>query len=155
MFELNSRLRQDTVVVGQFDLSMVLLHKDANYPWCILVPKRINLREMHHLAQVDRMALMNESCHLSEVMTDIFAPDTMNVAELGNIVPQLHIHHVARYKDDIAWPKAIWGAADAKPYEASVLTSRLERLRSSLSGEGFKASEVVDNDENQGEGFSP
>jgi len=155
MFELNPRLKQDTVVVGQFDLSMVLLHKDANYPWCILVPKRLNLRELHHLSQDDRVAIMNESCHLSEVMTDIFAPDTMNVAELGNMVPQLHIHHVARFQNDAAWPNAIWGAVDAKQYDEEMLTSRLARLRSSLSGEGFKASGIVDSDENQGEGFSP
>ncbi len=155
MFKLNSRLQQDTVVVGQFNLSMVLLHKDANYPWCILVPKRLNLRELHHLSQGDRVAIMNESCHLSEVMTDIFAPETMNVAELGNMVPQLHMHHVARFKDDAAWPNPIWGAVEAKEYEAEVLASRLARLRSSLGGEGFTASSELNNDEKQGEGFSP
>lgn len=109
MFELHPQLKQDTVIVGQFNLSLVLLHKDANYPWCILVPKRSNMNEIHHLSEVDQIQLIKESSHLSEVMTSIFAPDTMNIAELGNLVPQLHLHHVARYKTDASWPAAVWG----------------------------------------------
>lgn len=155
MFELHPKLKEDTVVIGQFHLCMVLLHKDANYPWCILVPKKVNLREIHHLSQDDRVQLIRESCHLSEVMTDIFAPDTMNVAELGNMVPQLHMHHVARFKTDAAWPKAIWGVTDAVKYEESALQERLVRLHSSLVGEGFEADCVVDDSESQGQGFSP
>lgn len=155
MFELNPRLKQDTVVVGQFHLCMVLLHRDANYPWCILVPKRVNLKEIHHLSEADRIQLIKESCHLSEVMTDIFAPDTMNVAELGNIVHQLHIHHVARYETDAVWPNPIWGAKEAVAYEESALAERLSRLHSSLVGEGFKADCAVDDSISQGQGFSP
>lgn len=139
MFELHEQLKKDTVEVGCFRLSMVLLHRDANYPWLILVPKRESVREIHHLANEDQQQLIRESSHLSEVMTSIFAPTTMNIAALGNIVPQLHVHHVARFESDPAWPGVIWGAVEAKAYEEDVLSTRLSRLHSSLVGEGFEA----------------
>ncbi|MFL0801896.1 MAG: HIT family protein [Agarilytica sp.] len=139
MFELHEQLKKDTIEVGQFNLSLVLLHKDANYPWVILVPKRESMREIHHLAQDDQLQLIRESSHLSEVMTSLFAPTTMNIAALGNIVPQLHVHHVARFEGDAAWPKAVWGAEEAKSYEDDVLAERLNRLHASLVGEGFEA----------------
>ncbi|WNO09680.1 HIT domain-containing protein [Teredinibacter sp. KSP-S5-2] len=155
MFELHPQLRKDTVTVGQFKLSLILLHKDANYPWCILVPKRANVREIHHLSEEDQISLIRESCHLSEVMTSIFAPTTMNIAELGNIVPQLHVHHVARYENDAAWPKAIWGYADPKPYEPEVMEERLSRLHDSLVGEGFEAHCGVSDEDTVNPGFTP
>ncbi len=137
MFELDSRLQQDTVVVGRFDLSLVLLHKDANYPWCILVPQREDMREIHHLDVEDQVQLVHESSHLAEVMTDLFRPTKMNVAALGNVVPQLHVHHIARFADDPAWPAPVWGRVEAKTYEEDELTRRVRRLRSALEGEGF------------------
>ena len=108
-FELDPQLASDTVVLGKFPLSLVLLSRDANYPWCILVPRRKGLREVHHLSADDRIQLSNESCHLAEVMADLFVPDKMNIAALGNMVPQLHIHHIARFKNDVAWPGPVWG----------------------------------------------
>jgi len=98
MFELHPQLAENTVLLGQFKLSLVMLHKDANYPWCVLVPKRSGIREIHHLGESDQQQLIRESSHLSEVMTSMFAPITMNIAALGNIVPQLHVHHVARFE---------------------------------------------------------
>ncbi|MEL7400526.1 MAG: HIT domain-containing protein, partial [Pseudomonadota bacterium] len=95
-FALDGQLASDTVLLGEFPLCLVLLSRDANYPWCILVPKREGLREIFHMSVEDREQLMKESCHLSEVMADLFVPDKMNVAALGNMVPQLHLHHVAR-----------------------------------------------------------
>lgn len=141
MFELDSRLSRDTVLVGRFDLSLVLLRRDANFPWCILVPQREAVLEIHHLSDEDRLQLINESCHLAEVMVDLFSPDKMNVAVLGNIVPQLHMHHVARFKDDIAWPGPVWGAAEPKSYGEDELAEQLERLRYALMGEGFTSAE--------------
>jgi len=85
----------------------------------------------------DREQLMKESCHLSEVMADLFVPDKMNIAALGNMVPQLHLHHVARTKDDAAWPKPIWGAVAALDYGKEELDSRVSRLRSALAGDIF------------------
>lgn len=155
MFDLHPQLQADTIAVGQFKLSLLLLHKDANYPWLILVPKRSNIREIHHLSSNDQMQLIRESSHLSEVMTSVFAPTTMNIAALGNLVPQLHVHHVARFEGDAAWPKAIWGYADPVPYAADVLEKRLSRLHSSLVGEGFEASCGVEDDSESSAGFTP
>lgn len=146
MFELDEQLKNDTIEVGQFKLCLVLLHKDANYPWLILVPKRSNMREIHHLAEEDQLQLIRESSHLSEVMTSLFAPTTMNIAALGNIVPQLHIHHVARFEGDAAWPKSVWGHSEAKDYDKQVLFERLQRLHASLVGEGFQAGCTLDSD---------
>lgn len=155
MFELHEQLKRDTVTVGQFKLCLVLLHKDANYPWLILVPKRPNMREIHHLAEEDQYQLIRESSHLAEVMTSIFAPTTMNIAELGNVVPQLHLHHVARYEGDPAWPKAIWGYGPPKAYTESELEERLNRLHASLVGEGFEANCGVNQDDSSANNFTP
>lgn len=155
MFELHEQLKKDTVLVGQFKLCLVLLHKDANYPWVILVPKRSKMREIHHLAEEDQLQLIRESSHLSEVMTSIFTPTTMNVAALGNMVPQLHVHHVARFTDDAAWPGVIWGANPAKEYDKEVFEERLARLHASLVGEGFEAQEGEYADSGQSESFTP
>lgn len=137
MFELDSQLRNDTVPIGRFELSLVLLHKDANYPWCILVPQREDVREIHHLSSEERVQLIQESSHLAVVMTDIFRSVKMNVAALGNMVPQLHLHHIARFKDDPAWPRPVWGAVEPKAYSESDLSDRVRRLRTALDGEGF------------------
>ena len=155
MFELHPQLKKDTVTVGQFELSMVLLSRDANYPWAILVPKRANMREIHHLAEADQIQLIRESSHLSEVMTSLFAPTTMNIAALGNSVPQLHIHHVVRYDGDPAWPGAIWGAGPAKAYDDNVLNDRLKRMHASLVGQGFTAHCGVDESGSEGEMYTP
>jgi len=155
MFVLHPQLAQDTVSLGQFKLSLVLLHKDANYPWCVLVPKRSGIREIHHLSELDQQQLVRESSHLSEVMTSLFAPITMNIAALGNIVPQLHVHHVARFEGDAAWPASVWGVKPAVSYETEALNHRVERLQASLVGEGFQASSIVDDDSNSSQGFTP
>ncbi len=138
MFELHPQLQSDTVALGNFPLSLVLLSKDANYPWCLLVPRRTDMREIHHLEAEDRIQLMRESCHLAEVMVALFSPDKMNVAALGNQVPQLHLHHVARYTNDPAWPNPIWGVVPAITYTDRELTDRVSRLRSALAGTDFE-----------------
>lgn len=137
-FELDPQLAADTVVLGKFPLSLVLLSKDANYPWCILVPRRKGIREVHHLSEEDRFQLTRESCHLAEVMADLFVPDKMNIAALGNRVPQLHVHHVARFKTDAAWPKPMWGVVEASGYGEAEREERVSRLRSALAGDDFQ-----------------
>lgn len=153
MFELHPDLQRDTYTVGQFKLSLILLHKDANYPWLILVPKREKVREIHHLMEEEQIQLIKESSHLSEVMTSIYAPVKMNIAALGNIVPQLHIHHVARFKTDPTWPKPIWGAGAPLEYTPEKLAERLERLHSSLVGEDFQAICSTTEDKGSHQGF--
>jgi diadenosine tetraphosphate (Ap4A) HIT family hydrolase len=135
MFTLHSQLQADTILVAEWPLSLVLLAKDANYPWCILVPKRNELREIHHLDSSDREQLLRESCYLSEQMERIFQPVKMNVAALGNMVPQLHLHHVARFEHDPAWPKPIWGEKEAKMYSEALLAERLRVLQEACAGE--------------------
>jgi len=130
MFELDPRLAKDSLTLGQFPLSFVLLSRDANYPWCILVPQREGVRELHHLDSSDRMQLLEESCALASLMERLFSPDKMNVAALGNMVPQLHLHHVARFKGDRAWPKPVWGAVDAIEYADDLIQDRALVLKS-------------------------
>jgi diadenosine tetraphosphate (Ap4A) HIT family hydrolase len=137
MFELHPRLLQDSLVIGEFDLSLLLLSRDANYPWCILVPKREDIYEIHHMSEEDQLQLMRESCRLSEVMTSVFDADKMNVAALGNVVRQLHVHHIARFVDDAAWPQPIWGVQPPKAYVSDALTQTAKRLQNALVGEGF------------------
>ena len=137
MFELHPRLAQDSIVIGEFDLSLLLFSRDANYPWCILVPKREDIYEIHHLTEDEQLQLIRESCRLSEVMTSLFDADKMNVAALGNVVRQLHVHHIARFTDDPAWPQPIWGKLPAKDYDSEELSERIKRLQNALVGEGF------------------
>jgi len=138
MFELHPRLAQDSIVIGAFDLSLLLLSKDANYPWCILVPQRDDIFEIHQLDGADQQQLMRESCQLAEVMISVFDAHKMNVAALGNVVRQLHVHHVARFVDDAAWPQPIWGKVPHLDYTDDALRERIERLQHALVGEGFK-----------------
>lgn len=140
-FKLHPQLEKDTVLLGSFPLSLVLLSRDGNYPWCILVPKHSDKHEIFHLSEKDQQQLMRESCHLSEVMADLFVPDKMNVGAIGNIVPQLHLHHVARVKTDLAWPGPVWGAHPPKAYSEAELESRVSRLRRALAGEDFVSAE--------------
>lgn len=139
MFELHEQLKKDTVAVGSFVLSLILLHRDSQYPWLILVPQRADITEIHHLGSDDRQQLMEESCQLAEVMVDLFAPRKMNVAALGNMVPQLHVHHIARFEQDPAWPHPVWGKVPPVAYTETLLTERLQLLRHALAGNGFAA----------------
>lgn len=116
MFELHPQLAQDTMVVGDFPLCRLLLMNDVNYPWFILVPKRNGIREVFELDEKDQLQLLRESSQLSRVLHHAFQADKLNVAALGNMVPQLHIHHIVRYQSDPAWPKPVWGLYPAQPY---------------------------------------
>ena len=121
MFELHPRLQADTRILGDLPLCRVLLAKDSQYPWLILVPRVANLREIHHLAPEQQQQLMQESCAVATLMERALGPDKINVAALGNLVPQLHLHHVARFSSDAAWLGPIWGACPAIPYEDQAL----------------------------------
>ncbi|MDX1402776.1 MAG: HIT family protein [Kiloniellales bacterium] len=116
-----------------FDLSEVLLMNESRFPWVILVPRRENVTELHDLSENDRRLLMEEISIMSLAIKKSFSPDKVNVATLGNIVRQLHIHVVARYESDAAWPGPIWGHATALAYEPNAIKSQLEALRASLS----------------------
>ncbi|NUW66669.1 HIT family protein [Vibrio coralliilyticus] len=108
-FELHPQLAKDTSVIGHFPLTIALLHKDNAVPWVILVPKRENLKELHHLPMQEQQQFLLESQAVSQALEATFRPDKLNLGALGNMVPQLHVHHIARFKDDVAWPGPVWG----------------------------------------------
>jgi diadenosine tetraphosphate (Ap4A) HIT family hydrolase len=137
MFQLHERLANDTVKVGEFTLCDVLLMNDANYPWVILVPRRAAISEIHQLVESDQLQLMRESVFVGGKMQVHFQADKMNVAALGNVVSQLHIHHVARYVNDVAWPKPVWGVVSNRRYEQQDLDAMVISLKA-LFAEMFK-----------------
>jgi len=120
-FELDARLQHDTVLIGDWSLSRILLMNDRHYPWLILVPRRAGISEIYQLDDADRAQLLSESCLLAQSMAEVLKPQKMNVANLGNVVAQLHVHHVARFVDDPAWPAPIWGKLPPHKYADEVL----------------------------------
>lgn len=131
---LHAQLAADTLAVGDFPLSRLLLMNESRYPWCILVPRRPGAREIHRLDDADQLQLLRESNALSLALEAAFAPHKLNIAALGNVVPQLHVHHIARYRSDPAWPAPVWGRFPSEPYEPAAAAARLERLRQQLPG---------------------
>ena len=129
MTDIHPQLQQDCLLIGHFPLSRLLLSKDANYPWFILVPDREDITEIHQLSETDQQQLMRESSYLSAILAQQFDADKMNIAAIGNIVGQLHIHHIVRYKDDIAWPAPVWGKYPPALYSADKLERILVELK--------------------------
>ena len=132
IFELAAQLAADTHVVGEFALSRVLLMDDARFPWLILVPRRAGMRELIDLAPAEQHLLLDEIARCSTALRDIFAPDKLNVAALGNVVAQLHVHVIARRRDDAAWPRPVWGVGTHEIYEAAARTALIARLHAAL-----------------------
>ncbi len=132
-FSLHSQLAADCHLVGDLDLSRVLLLDDSRYPWVILVPRRLDVREIYELSAADRATLLDESCRVGEFMMEVFSGDKLNVAALGNLVPQLHLHHVIRSREDPAWPAPVWGHSPRVPYQPAGLADRLSLLREGLA----------------------
>ena len=132
MFELDGRLAADTFVLGSTSLSRVLLMNDARFPWLILVPERADVSEPFDLSEADQEQLWQESMRLGGAMKAHFAADKINVAALGNQVAQLHVHHIARFQVDAAWPGPVWGVGRAVPYEAAAVQALMHELRSVL-----------------------
>ena len=110
--------------------------KDSNYPWFILVPDRENITEIHQLNESDQQQLIAESSTLARIIDKQFNADKINIAALGNLVSQLHIHHIVRYKTDAAWPSPVWGKIPAKPYSDEETKQLIARLQPGLSA-GF------------------
>jgi len=117
MIKLHPQLEKDCFVLGEFTLCSLLLLNDANYPWFILLPNRENTREIHQLSVEDQQQLMTESMFFSHCLEQVFHPDKLNIAALGNMVPQLHIHHIARFTGDACWPAPVWDAVTPLLYQ--------------------------------------
>ncbi len=128
MIKLHPQLEKDCVILGEFSLCALLLLNDANYPWFILLPQRENMTEIYKLDPLDQQRLLNESAFFSQCLEDLFHPDKLNIAALGNVVPQLHIHHIARFKTDASWPAPVWGAVKPVPYKPEQIKQLSSRL---------------------------
>ncbi|MCG8593149.1 MAG: HIT domain-containing protein [Kiloniellales bacterium] len=134
-FQLHERLAADCVAVTAGPLSQVLLMKDANFPWLVLVPQRAGLRDFHDLAPADLTTATREIVAASRVLQDSLRPDKINVAALGNQVPQLHVHVIARFHDDPAWPNPVWGVLPPEDYAPDALTTRVAAFRSAFDAQ--------------------
>ena len=132
-WQLHPQLAEDTHPLAHWPLCDVQLMDDANHPWLILVPRVENAVELIDLDDAQRQQLMREISDASRALQTAVKPDKLNVAALGNAVPQLHVHVIARFRDDIAWPRPVWGNATAQPYSPESLVQRVQTLRAALS----------------------
>jgi diadenosine tetraphosphate (Ap4A) HIT family hydrolase len=132
VFALHPQLAQDTVAIGELKLCRLLLNKDANYPWLVLVPRRPDLTEMIDLDASEQAQLTTEIAAVSHALKDITPCDKLNVAALGNMVAQLHVHVIARRKSDAAWPRPVWGVAPALAYGDNELRTLIGAVRRKL-----------------------
>ncbi len=132
-FNLHPQLVNDCIELAELPLCKLLLCNDSAYPWFILVPKVSDVTDIYQLEWQQQQQLLNESSLLSELLMQVFLGDKMNVAALGNVVEQLHVHHVVRYKSDVSWPKPIWGQQALTPYTEDELNNVKEKLLTKLS----------------------
>ena len=122
-FSLAPELQRDCIELADWPLCKVLLMNDSQYPWFILVPRVAGVKEIIDLSEELQITLLQESGKLSKLLQQVFNPDKLNVAALGNMVPQLHVHHIARFTTDAAWPTPIWGKLPAVPYSDEQIAS--------------------------------
>lgn len=132
LFQLDSRLAADTLPVGDLALSRVLLMNDARFPWLILVPRRAGLVEFLQLDREDCASLDAELRLCALALMELHRPHKLNVAALGNVVRQFHVHVVARFEGDAAWPRPVWGGPPAPAYAAADAVARVKDLRAAL-----------------------
>jgi len=131
-FVLDARLAADTHLIGDLPLSQLRLFDDARFPWFVLVPRIAGARELIDLDESDQRTLLAEVSRLGRVLESDLRPDKLNVAALGNVVPQLHVHVIARFTNDVAWPHPVWGRGERVAYTASERDARIAALRDAL-----------------------
>jgi len=131
-FVLDPRLAADTLPVCDLPLCHVLLMNDSRYPWCVLVPRLAGAREIHHLPEAFQQLLWSETRQVATLLESMTQADKMNIAALGNMVPQLHMHIIARLKSDDAWPSPVWGRHPPRPYTPESAANRCNALRRAL-----------------------
>ena len=128
-WSLHPQLKQDTIDIGDLPLSRVLVIKDANYPWLLLVPRRPEIKEIIDLDEVEQAQLTTEVSRAARALKEITKCDKLNIAALGNVVPQLHVHVIARRTSDAAWPRPVWGAVPPVPHDAEEVQHFIGALR--------------------------
>ena len=129
---LHPQLERDTASIGDLPLSRVLVINDANYPWLLLVPRRPNIVEVIDLDEVEQAQLTTEVTRVARALRAVTNCDKLNIAALGNVVPQLHVHVIARFRSDAAWPKPVWGVAAPRPYDREELHNFGQPLRKKI-----------------------
>lgn len=133
MFTLHPRLELDCIFLGQFELCSLLLMNDSRYPWFILVPEREDITEIYELSDEDQLLLLKESNFVSQILKHYFHADKINIAALGNVVPQLHVHHIARYTNDPAWPAPVWGKGESLQYTEEQLDTVMQTVSTAIT----------------------
>ena len=131
-FILHSKLAADTFEVLRLEVGQLLLMNDARYPWLILVPQVSGMRDLHNLSTKQYQAVTQEIVQVSEVVESLAQAHKMNVGALGNMVPQLHIHIIARQTNDAAWPAPVWGVGEAQPYSQDAAKTLIQQIASKL-----------------------
>ena len=127
-FSLHPLLIDSTIELAQLPLSTLLLSNDKQYPWFILVPRVADIQDIYQLADQEQSQLLAESSLLSRLLMKLYQGEKMNVAAIGNICPQLHLHHIVRFKDDIAWPAPVWGFKQAVPYSENEINEVIAKI---------------------------
>lgn len=138
-FSLDSRLEAGSTFVLNLRLCQVRLHHNAVFPWIMLIPHRVDMHEIIDLDAADRTVLMEEMILASQVMRTLFNPTKLNVASLGNVVPQLHVHIIARYDTDPAWPGPVWNSGAQEEHTAEEKTKQITLINGAFESL-FKAS---------------
>lgn len=131
-FALHHRLKADTFHVASLPLCELLMMNDSQYPWFILVPRQMLCHEIYQLSVEDRNQLMNESCLLASILHEQFKPEKLNIATIGNLVPQLHMHHVCRYSTDASWPAPVWGKLPPQAFDPNIAKSRIIAIQNAF-----------------------
>jgi diadenosine tetraphosphate (Ap4A) HIT family hydrolase len=134
-FAIDTRLAADTHAIGALPFSELLLMDDARFPWVILVPRIAGARELIDLDEGDQRLLLGEIDRVARVLDSLLHPDKLNIAALGNVVPQLHVHVIARFTSDAAWPNPVWGRGERVAYGERERAARIAALRTALGGE--------------------
>lgn len=127
-FELHPRLAEDSVSLGHSGLCDIRLMNNSAWPWLLLVPMREGVREIYQLTEQDQIRLLRDSSVLGKGLMELFGGHKLNVAALGNMVPQLHVHHIVRYEGDAGWPGPVWGVQPPAPYSPVALDRRIDVL---------------------------
>lgn len=128
-WSLHAQLQKDTIDIGDLPLCRVLVIKDAHYPWLLMVPRRADVREIIDLDEVAQSQLMTEINRVARALKEVTRCDKLNIAALGNMVPQLHIHVIARRTSDIAWPRPVWGVVAPLAHDAGEVQAFMSELR--------------------------
>ena len=131
-FKLDKKFLKTSHYITNFKLCTIMLYDNSKFPWVILIPKRNKITEITDLNSKDQILLMKEIVYVGRIMKKLFKTDKLNIEKIGNIVPQLHIHIIARSKKDSSWPLSVW-VIKGKKYSKKSLTKRLDKL-----SEGFK-----------------